>query len=135
MTTCAVENCQSDPVHIIDLNQLPGREVEGALPMQWVVCDFHNQALIEGETFDAVGDDHRTIRLGTQTPPRLISFTTEEGTIGDTEITLEVGHDGIVSQKWTFLANGDFAWYLIDESLDDDSELSKEFNRNQARED
>lgn len=129
MRPCDVENCETPAQRVIDMTQLPGRELEGYPGLHWVVCDFHHRALSEGEAF-GFAEDGQTIRLGAHLPPRLISFSVHEVAVADPTVTLKLGHDGIVTQEVEIQMSRDLAMQIIDQSLQDDSALRIELDGN-----
>ena len=64
-------------------------------PIEFGVCSFHFQALNEGETW-TVNGAYTELILGTQGPLQLINFQVTFR-VGKPVVTLELGHDEIVS--------------------------------------
>jgi hypothetical protein len=125
--SCSVEGCETSATEAVLLAPLTGKSVEEYGPWSATVCAFHAQALRAGEAFTQMDDGK--IRLGTQVPPRLLNYTLTESGLNLPELTLHLGHDGIVSNDVTIQISEELHEHLF---MNDEAELAREVERNKS---
>lgn len=122
---CIVENCTEPATVGIDVASLVGKDPEDIGPWSVPACEFHAQALLGGEAFSETEDGK--FRIGTHgAPPRLLNMILTSSGLAYPELTLELGHDGIVDQRVTIQISEE----LEDQIFMRDSILSAEMDRN-----